>query len=445
MNSDNQNPVIPLLARRHTDGKKAASHFNSNSADSVYQRDRARVIHSAAFRSLQSKTQVLGVGESDFYRTRLTHSLEVAQISSGICESLRNKYTDDHHIQQWLPSMPLIEAIALAHDLGHPPFGHGGEVALNLRMHRHGGFEGNGQTLRIAARLGEYSPEQGFNLTRRTLLGMLKYPCLHSDVARYPESEQLSSNIDGWAPPKCIMDDEAEILEWIVEPFEQADRDRFLATGEGKGPHQKSLHKAFDTSIMEIADDIAYGVHDLEDALAMGLIDFPLWQREVAAPLSKIIANIGGEPVSFYSENLFAGLKPRKHAISKLVGFLVGHIQIQQRGEFSHPLLAYQATLTSPAAEILTLLKGFVFDYVIKTPELQAFEFRGQQMILKLFDTLSENPLRLLPKEHQALYQNSENPPRVICDYIASLTDSQATKLYHKLFTPSMGSIFERL
>ena len=149
--------------------------------------------------------------------------------------------------------------------------------------------------------------------------------------------------------------------------------------------------------------------------------------------------------IAFYNQKLFSGLKDRKHAISKLVGFLVKHIEITKRDEFAHPLLAYQATLNSPAAEVLALLKGFVFDHVIKTPQLQAFEFRGQRMILKLFDVLDENPLRLLPKDHQQLYQSSNNPTRVVCDYIASLTDGQATKLYHKLFSPSMGSIFERL
>ena len=146
-----------------------------------FSRDRARVIHSAFFRRLQGKTQVLGLGESDFYRTRLTHSIEVAQVASGIVETLR----DDSSLtsfRQFLPSQTLIEAIALAHDIGHPPFGHGGEVALNYVMRNHGGFEGNAQTLRICTKLGEYSDDSGLNLTRRTLLGLLKYPAHYSSV-----------------------------------------------------------------------------------------------------------------------------------------------------------------------------------------------------------------------------------------------------------------------
>jgi len=123
---------------------------------SPFQRDRARILHSAAFRRLQSKTQVMSSSQSDFYRTRLTHSLEAAQIGSGITAQLRSKYPD--LCQKLFPhDDTLIEAICLAHDIGHPPFGHGGEVALNFMMRDHGGFEGNGQTFRIVARLEPFS------------------------------------------------------------------------------------------------------------------------------------------------------------------------------------------------------------------------------------------------------------------------------------------------
>ncbi len=434
------------LARRYSKEQHRGG-FIATTPESNYQRDRARVIHSAALRSLQSKTQVLSVGESDFYRTRLTHSLEVAQIGSGICETLQDKYREDADIQHWLPSMALIEAISLCHDLGHPPFGHGGEVALNHMMYTHGGFEGNGQTLRIIARLGEYSPEQGFNLTRRTLLGVLKYPVLYSDVANYPDDLELhdSSNISRWEPPKCIMDDEAEILEWILEPFSAQDRQQFRTLQQQPDKHHRAVFKAFDTSIMEIADDIAYGVHDLEDALTMRLVDFHHWKKEVVEPIIALGDNDVSREIEFYNQKLFADKKARKHAISKLVGFLVQHIEIQRCESFAHPLLTYQATLISPAHEILSLLKAFIFKHVIKSPEVQALEFKGQHMIQRLFKVLNENPMRLLPEEHQLLYQSANNPQRIICDYIASLTDSQATKLYHKLFTPSTGSIFERL
>lgn len=137
-----------------------------------YSRDRARIIHSASFRRLQGKTQVLGLGESDFYRTRLTHSIEVAQIASGVADFLRDKYKNDEDINKYIPTQNLIEAIALAHDIGHPPFGHGGEYALNYLMRDDGGFEGNAQNIRICTKLGEYSDDNGLNLTRRHCLGL---------------------------------------------------------------------------------------------------------------------------------------------------------------------------------------------------------------------------------------------------------------------------------
>ncbi|WP_279146569.1 dGTP triphosphohydrolase [Photobacterium carnosum] len=179
-----------------------------------YVRDRARIIHSAFFRRLQGKTQVLGLGESDFYRTRLTHSLEVGQIGTGIAEFLREKYPADvdADIAGLIPEQNLIDAIGLAHDIGHPPFGHGGEVALNYSMRDHAGFEGKAQTLRICTKLGEYSDNEGLNLTRRTLLGLIKYPAYYNDVVTDDLYQKGGNgiNLDSFHPPKCIYDCEGE-------------------------------------------------------------------------------------------------------------------------------------------------------------------------------------------------------------------------------------------
>ncbi|MGL4712962.1 MAG: dGTP triphosphohydrolase, partial [Shewanella sp.] len=160
--------------RRHGEDKQ-----RRNDHRSPFQRDRARILHSAAFRRLQAKTQVLGVGMNDFYRTRLTHSLEVSQIGTGIAAQLRRKYPQ---YKQLLCSMSLLESQCLAHDIGHPPFGHGGEVALNYMMRDHGGFEGNGQTFRILSKLEPYTLDFGMNLCRRTMLGILKYPAPRSQL-----------------------------------------------------------------------------------------------------------------------------------------------------------------------------------------------------------------------------------------------------------------------
>ncbi|MFP1754887.1 anti-phage deoxyguanosine triphosphatase [Lonsdalea quercina] len=436
--------------KRNDDDNYPVKEFNSNTDDSQFQRDRARVIHSAAFRRLQTKTQVLGLGENDFYRTRLTHSLEVAQIGSAICERLHDKYKDNEFIRIWIPSLSLIEAIGLSHDIGHPPFGHGGEVALNFSMIESGGFEGNGQTLRIVSSLAEYSPNHGMDLTRRTLLGLVKYPAPYSTVKNYNQKETLPSalplNMDSWHPPKCYLDDEKILLDWIFKEIPNNDVKMFSSIEFKEDKHHKTIFKSFDTTIMELADDISYGVHDLEDGIALGLITKSMWMKDI---VPKIISRNGSDlakNIDFYNKNLFNGSnKERKHAISKLVGYFISSISVHENNVFKTPLLKLNAIQDDDSISILKALKKFVMNRVIKTPEVQVLEYKGQRIILKIFEVLRENPKRLLPKNTLNVYKNAENKNRVLCDYISGMTDSYATKLYHKLFTPDIGSIFDRL
>ncbi|WP_445661059.1 anti-phage deoxyguanosine triphosphatase [Acinetobacter sp. F16] len=448
---------------------------SENGFASPYSQDRARIIHSASFRRLQAKTQVLGLGDSDFYRTRLTHSMEVAQIGSGICERLRNKY-ENESFEKWIPSLHLIEAICLAHDIGHPAFGHGGEIALNYCMQSYGGYEGNGQTLRIVSRLGEFDSKYGLNLTRRTVLGLIKYPSIYTNVFNLEfEKLQESSdtlNLDAYKPPKCIHKEEEDILRWALEPFSANDKNLYQSISKSQIQlnddlsnradikHHKTLYKSFDTSIMELADDIAYGIHDLEDAVALKLITKDSWHDEK-------LLNKGSESVhqimqknldenSFkilklasadeLSNLLFKGDKnSRKHAISKLVRLLVQNIYIDENSEFDHPLLSYQAKLPANIKTILDTLKNFVFEIVVKSPEVQLLEYKGQKIVLELFKVLQANPKRLLPKNTYEQFLNSDNKNREICDFIAGMTDNYATKMYQKLFMPSVGSIFDKL
>jgi dGTPase len=225
-----------------------------------YGRDRARIIHSAAFRRLQAKTQVMGVGEGDYHRTRLTHSIEAAQVGEGILAVLERRYRDHAQLKNWLPSRDLVLAACYAHDLGHPPFGHGGERALHSRMAACGGFEGNGQTLRILTRLEKYSDGQGIIPTRRLILAILKYPVPYS---------QFDAKMHLTKPPKCYFDTEQEIVNWALDhPFTTAEQHTFTtALTDGK-----PAHRSLDCSIMECADDVAYAVHDLEDIVARRLV-----------------------------------------------------------------------------------------------------------------------------------------------------------------------------
>ncbi|MFK7857353.1 MAG: anti-phage deoxyguanosine triphosphatase [Granulosicoccus sp.] len=431
------------LERRSESKGQTGRGFNSTRDDSQYQRDRARIIHSASFRSLQSKTQVLGLGESDFYRTRLTHSLEVAQVGSGICEWLRDQEALNDH-KELIPSFSLIEAICLAHDIGHSPFGHGGEIAMNTMMRDHGGFEANGQTLRILARLGEYSTDSGLDLTRRTMLGTIKYPAFYSDVCRYSSSgESNPLNIDHWAPPKCIYDNERDVLDWLLDPFDEQDTALFMSLDTNRNGHARTVYKAFDTSIMELADDIAYGVHDLEDALALGLVVRDAWQTQVVSKLCDLDDNPVSAKIDEFTRLLFSSdAKDRKHAISRLVGYLIRSITIDDQGKFKHPLLSLQARMEPLAYQILLLIKDFVMKHVIFRPELQMLQYKGQRVIVRLFEIFEANPKRLLPEPVFEQYELQGH--RAIADYLSSMTDVSAGKLYHKLLSPTSGSIFDR-
>jgi dGTPase len=255
-----------------------------------YVRDRARVIHSAGFRRLQAKTQVLGIAEGDFHRTRLTHSLEVAQIARGIVLFLRKNYQnrrDYNHLVEWIPGQNLIETISLAHDLGHPPYGHGGEVALNYSMRKYGGFEGNGQTLRMLTRLEAHTPGCGLNLTRRSLFGVLKYPVVYEDVVRKVlvdgDVDAVKLKMSDWRPPKCYMGSESDIVEWVMRQFPREDINAMQCevVAPSDYEHGRLSFHGLDTSIMDLADDIAYAVHDFEDAISLQLIYREQWEGDV--------------------------------------------------------------------------------------------------------------------------------------------------------------------
>ena len=430
----------------------AETKMRRNDQRSVFQRDRARILHSAAFRRLQAKTQVHGVGEDDFYRTRLTHSLEVSQIGTGIVAQLKRKQPEFRSI---LPSTSLMESICLAHDIGHPPFGHGGEVALNYMMRDHGGFEGNAQTFRILTKLEPYTEHNGMNLTRRTLLGLLKYPALISEtqaLQKAPEVErfrQLKAN--EWHPAKGIYNDDQTQLNWVLN---LSDNDRTLFSTmrcERQSPteHLKTRYKSLDCSIMELADDIAYGVHDLEDAIVMGIVNREQWQEMVASKIAEC-----GEPwleghIGAISEHLFSAHHLRKDAIGALVNSLLTAIDIAptiQNGlhSFDEPLLQWNAVLSEPMEITLNALKQFVSTCVVKKPEIQLFEYKGQQLVMELFDAFSSDPDRLLPetahKQWQSAVEQGNNEYRVIADYISSMTDGFSQRLYRTLFTPTLAT-----
>lgn len=417
-----------------------------------YRIDQSRVINSVAFRRLQSKTQVHGVGESDFFRTRLTHSMEVAQLGNSITHRL-NFIAAKRSCpsKEWIPPIPLIETICLSHDLGHPAFGHNGERTLNYFLHENGGFEGNGQTFRILGKLGEYSSDYGYNLTRRALLGVVKYPAIHSDLnSQYPTIKPQSVvDISKWSPPKCIHDTEKDTLDWVLAPFSIEDKELFTTIVESKGK-RKTKYKSFDTSIMECADDIAYGVHDLEDAIVMRLLHRDQVCEKLSHELGELslIASRGWQSQSkdYLVNKIKSGkLEDTKAAISTIINVLVRSTTIDKQGQFESPLLDYQCQMDSERAEILSSFKSFVYEQVISQPYVQTLEFKGQKIITDLFLALRSKPYSLLPHIVQQKILNESDVDRVIADYVSSMTDTEACKLYQRLFTPEQGSIFSPL
>ncbi|WP_408640686.1 anti-phage deoxyguanosine triphosphatase [Salinimonas sediminis] len=411
-----------------------------------YQRDKARVLHSAAFRRLQAKTQVLGVGQSDFYRTRLTHSLEAAQIGTGIAAQLQGKYPAAATLLEL--DSTLIETLCLAHDIGHPPFGHGGEIALHYMMHEHGGFEGNGQTFRIVTQLEPYTADHGMNLSRRSMLGLVKYPnfidTLTNPYCHGRTSHSLRTvKASDWHPPKGLYQCDAAMFEWVLAPFSQSDRDNFMQFETGENQHGKTCHKSFDCTIMELADDIAYGIHDLEDAIVMEMVDKSAFIEQVVLPLQRLGATGLSTQIMPLAERLFSPQQhERKNAIGALVNAFITAIDICELPLFDHPLLRFQARLPEVFEHALSLFKRFVYKQVIQQSQVQVLEYKGQQIVMALFEAYSSDPLRLLPENTRLRWeaaQQEDNGARIIADYISGMTDEFASRLYSTLFIPKHG------
>lgn len=423
---------------------------------SDWSRDYARVIHSAAFRRLQTKTQVLGLGEGDFYRTRLTHSMEVAQIGMGIVNILGCKYVNKEEICKSLPDTSLMNAICLSHDLGHPPFGHGGEVALNVCMRNYGGFEGNGQTLRILSKLDKYSDGYGLNPTRRLLLGVLKYPVSYSVAVNddaYGPLDQVHgfSKAKSQKPPKCYLDSEKDVVDWILDPFISSEREYFTSlTKSYDKKHHKANCKGFDTSIMELADDISYSLHDFEDSLALGMIKESDWREQMKGKEELfhdlLYSNMKFEALtkSLFSEQSH---EQRKNAIGALINSLMTRVTVDSVSiNLENPLIKYNATLEYNAELMRKAIFELVESKVIKNPKIQQLEFKGQKIVMDLFNAFASDPERLLPVETARLYANADSElatMRILCDYISGMTDEYAARMHERLYSPHRGSIFD--
>ncbi|MGC1181745.1 anti-phage deoxyguanosine triphosphatase [Legionella sp.] len=420
-----------------------------------YERDRTRVIHCPAFRRLQRKTQILGTDEGDFHRTRLTHSLEVDSIGRSIVRNLLINQHNHRILTTLLPNDDLISVICLLHDIGHPPFGHGGEVALNYMMRHHGGFEGNGQTLRLLTKVESSYGAYGLDLTRRALLGVLKYPVKHSCVIAphqpaVHESIHKTIKINNWLPPKAYFDCEEPEVEWLLSPFSDKDKELFqsLSLLPQDTKSGKAAYHSFDCSIMDIADDVAYGVHDLEDAIHLRLINpSHLDTREFRHLLSDTALSESQDHLinSLFSQDLCL----RKQTIGEIVNYFITSTQIVVTNEaFENNLLKYNLVLIPEATALLNYLMRCIYCNVIDSQEARTFEYGGQTVVLRLFDAISSNPESLLDNKNRILFKQAQcetTAYRVICDYLANMTDEYAYRMHERLFGFNTRTIFERL
>jgi len=420
-----------------------------------YERDRTRVIHCPAFRRLQRKTQILGTDEGDFHRTRLTHSLEVDSIGRSIVRNLRINQEQHPVIVGLLPNDDLISVICLLHDIGHPPFGHGGEVALNYMMRNYGGFEGNGQTLRLLTKVESSYGPFGLDLTRRALLGILKYPVPRAKVVAplqppVHESIHKTIKINDWLPPKAYFDCEQEEVNWLLSPFSTEDRELFqsLLVAPIDTKVGKSAFHSFDCSIMDTADDIAYGVHDLEDAIHLKLLDI----SHLDTPeFKELLSHTALAP---HRERLISALfnsdtYTRKQTIGELVNyFITSTTVIVAHEHFENNLLKYNVALVPEAAMLLKFLMACIYKNVIDSQEARTFEYGGQTVVLRLFEAISSNPGSLLDNKNRLLFKEAVDEMsayRVVCDYLANMTDEYAYRMHERLFGFNTRTIFERL
>lgn len=453
------------ISKQQWEERQLSSPKRNGDVRTEWDRDYSRLIHSSAFRRLQSKTQVLGLGESDFYRTRLTHSMEVAQIGGGLLQVLTNQLQDKTVYPEIsleikdLPEYSLLQTICLAHDIGHPPFGHGGEVALNKCMLERGGFEGNGQTLRILSSLDKHSEKYGLNPTRRMLLGILKYPEKYSELVCKKQYED--GQVDGasnwlfksepYKPPKCYLNSEEIVVDWILEPFSNADRTLFKECDDSANAHKKLKYKSLDCWIMDIADEISYSVHDLEDAISLGMITESIWNKHFEEiERNPFHSNSISDIINFddLTKDLFGESHNRKNAIGTLVNFMINSVVFAvQNFQFVEPILKYKVVLNDDVKELRKAIFSLVYKKVILDKNVQMLEFKGQKVVTELFEVFSSDPERFLPESTKKKYLSvsDDEKSRVICDFIAGMTDDYATKMYEKLFHPKKGSIFDRL
>ncbi|HCR94120.1 MAG: deoxyguanosinetriphosphate triphosphohydrolase [Oceanicaulis sp.] len=357
---------------------------------SAFQRDRDRIIHSSAFRRLKEKTQVFVAHEGDAYRTRLTHSLEVSQIARTLARALQ---VDED----------LAEASALAHDLGHPPFGHSGEDALSESMVDFGGFDHNAQTLRVVTKLETRYPEfEGLNLAWETLEGVVKH--------------------NG---PLMQAGDDPKVLPWGFRAY------------PGWQALELHTHAGIEGQIAALSDDIAYNNHDIDDGLRSGILKI---EQLMDLPLVGDVFRRCRARYPDISENILI-----HEAVREMIGLMVADVLDETRRRLKdsgadspeavrrldRPMVSFSDGMT----ESLAAVRRFLYANMYLHYKVKRMKEKGKMVVRDLFAAFLSDPM-LLPTELQreAGGAGEEATARVVCDYIAGMTDRYAIEEHRKLF-----------
>jgi dGTPase len=393
-----------------------------------FQVDRDRVIHAHAFRKLQSKTQVFLSGEYDFYRTRLTHSMEVAQIGRSICHYLLSQggpLEPDFYIDS-----DLVEAVCLSHDLGHPPFGHSGERTLQELMRPHGGFEGNAQTLHLLTET-MYQNESGVSglqPTRALLDGILKYKKLHREFPRPPSNH-------------FIYDAQVVYRDFV---FGSADIPAELHEADAL-----NKFKSVECQIMDWADDAAYSLNDIVDGVKAGFLT-----------VDRIESWAAGEGIDAESqqhlETLFNAIRSDRleSVFADKIGRFITSCRLRPRKTFMSAQThryAFDLVVAPDALREAMFFKTMANDIIFESPQLQQIEHKARKVLFSLWtscwDSYVEKNTRVInilpPRVGRLVNAEAtvDGKARRICDWLAGLTDGLIVRTYKRLNDPDFGSI----
>jgi dGTPase len=420
------------------------------------ERDRDRILHSAAFRRLQGKTQVFGIGQADFYRTRLTHSVEVAQIARAISQNLIfEQPLLDHCL-----SPELAEAAALAHDLGHPPFGHAGEQTLDACMRevshkaRLTGknilrFEGNAQTFHILVAAEPKSPlYPGLNLTRATLAGVMKYPY----------TQEIGN-------AKFIFASDLSMAQWALKQGGSIFKTRDM-------PKRRRPKTSIACQILDWADDCAYSVHDVEDALQAQFLhpeelENVRFARRVLAHYEETrkeeaVPKLTLPEVRERLLDLERRIQPsaqgderalRKSAMRNILNDLITSVSVEECSGSRRTDFSWCLIVPDEARILSVLCKSVIWEAVITDPRVAAMSTKGREILRDLFhllmdEVLEKKSVTLFPRYYRPIIEDclgggQMEAARAVCNFLALMTDMDALRFHDLLRGSKASSIFD--